>query len=348
MEATSTATSRKLVTLDEYIIQAQNKFPGATGELSQLLRDIGLAAKIISREVNKAGITNLLGVDGSKNVHGESVKRLDLFADQQLISALDRSMITCMVISEENDGIVRLNSEGGKYIVYMDPLDGSSNIDVNVSIGSIFSIYMRQPRFDKKLVEDDALQPGVRQVAAGYVLYGSSTIMVYTTGLGVSSFTLDPSIGEFILSEDNFKIPKEGNIYSINEGSYNSWADGLKKYIKYCQVEDSATNRPYTARYIGSMVADLHRTLIKGGIFIYPASTKYPEGKLRLMYECNPHSFIIEQAGGLAIDGKKRIMEIQPTSIHQRSPIYIGSPDNVKKVKELLDQHENKESVKEA
>jgi len=348
MEATSTAKSRKLVTLDEYIIQAQNKFPGATGELSQLLRDIGLAAKIISREVNKAGITNLLGVDGSKNVHGESVKRLDLFADQQLISALDRSMITCMVISEENDGIVRLNSEGGKYIVYMDPLDGSSNIDVNVSIGSIFSIYMRQPRFDRKLVEDDALQPGVRQVAAGYVLYGSSTIMVYTTGLGVSSFTLDPSIGEFILSEDNFKIPKEGNIYSINEGSYNSWADGLKKYIKYCQVEDESTNRPYTARYIGSMVADLHRTLIKGGIFIYPASTRYPQGKLRLMYECNPLSFIIEQAGGTAIDGKGRIMEKKPESIHERSPIYIGSPENVKKVKELLDQHENKETAKEA
>jgi len=348
MEATSTAKSRKLVTLDEYIIQAQNKFPGATGELSQLLRDIGLAAKIISREVNKAGITNLLGVDGSKNVHGESVKRLDLFADQQLISALDRSMITCMVISEENDGIVRLNSEGGKYIVYMDPLDGSSNIDVNVSIGSIFSIYMRQPRFENKLVEEDALQPGVRQVAAGYVLYGSSTIMVYTTGLGVSSFTLDPSIGEFILSEDNFKIPKQGNIYSINEGSYNSWAEGLKKYIKYCQVEDESTNRPYTARYIGSMVADLHRTLIKGGIFIYPASTRYPQGKLRLMYECNPLSYIIEQAGGTAIDGKQRIMEKKPGSIHERSSIYIGSSENVKKVKELLDQYENKESVKKA
>ncbi|MFO7798758.1 class 1 fructose-bisphosphatase [Rhodohalobacter sp.] len=348
MESTSTAKSRKLVTLDEYIIQAQNKFPGATGELSQLLRDIGLAAKIISREVNKAGITNLLGVDGSKNVHGESVKRLDLFADQQLISALDRSMITCMVISEENDGIVRLNSEGGKYIVYMDPLDGSSNIDVNVSIGSIFSIYMRQPRFENKLVEGDALQPGTRQVAAGYVLYGSSTIMVYTTGLGVSSFTLDPSIGEFILSEDNFKIPKEGHIYSINEGSYNSWAEGLKKYIKYCQVEDESTNRPYTARYIGSMVADLHRTLIKGGIFIYPASTRYPQGKLRLMYECNPLSFIIEQAGGTAIDGKERIMEKKPGSIHERSPIYIGSPENVKKVKELLNQHENKETAKEA
>lgn len=333
----------KLITLDEYIIQAQNKFPGATGELSQLLRDIGLAAKIISREVNKAGITNLLGVDGSKNVHGESVKRLDLFADQQLISALDRSMITCMVISEENDGIVRLNSEGGKYIVYLDPLDGSSNIDVNVSIGSIFSIYMRHPRFENKLVEQDALQPGVRQVAAGYVLYGSSTIMAYTTGLGVSAFTLDPSIGEFILSDDNYKIPEHGNIYSINEGSYNSWAEGLKRYIKYCQVEDPDTNRPYTSRYIGSMVADLHRTLVKGGIFIYPASEKYPNGKLRLMYECNPLSMIIEQAGGKALDGKNRILEIQPKAIHERVPIYIGSPKNVDMAAEFLAKYEEAE-----
>ncbi len=326
----------RLVTLEEYIIQAQNKFPGATGELSQLLRDIGLAAKIISREVNKAGITNLLGVDGSMNVHGESVKKLDLFADNQLISALERSQITCMVISEENDGVVRLNSDGGKYIVYLDPLDGSSNIDVNVSIGSIFSVYMKQPRYESALVEVDALQPGIRQVAAGYVLYGSSTILAYTTGLGVSAFTLDPSIGEFILSFDDYKIPEQGTIYSINEGSYNSWQEGLKKYIKYCQQEDINTLRPYTARYIGSMVADLHRTLVKGGIFIYPASKKYPEGKLRLMYECNPLAFIIEQAGGLATDGEKRIMEIVPEAIHQTTPIYIGSPQNVEMVKTFL------------
>ncbi|REL33634.1 class 1 fructose-bisphosphatase [Rhodohalobacter sp. SW132] len=322
----------KLVTLDEYIIQSQNRFPGATGELSQLLRDIGLAAKIISREVNKAGITSLLGVDGSRNIHGESVKKLDLFADQQLISALDRSLITCMVISEENDGIVRLNSQGGKYIVYLDPLDGSSNIDVNVSIGSIFSIYMRQSRFDPNIVESDALQPGIRQVAAGYVLYGSSTIMVYTTGMGVSAFTLDPSIGEFILSDDDFEMPDHGTIYSINEGSYNSWGNGLKKYIKYCQLEDQESGRPYSARYIGSMVADVHRTLVKGGIFIYPSSKRYPEGKLRLMYECNPLSFIIEQAGGVATNGNKRIMEIQPDAIHERTPIYIGSRKNVEEV----------------
>ena len=334
----STKTN-KLITLDEYIIQAQNRFPGATGELSQLLRDIGLAAKIISREVNKAGITNLLGVDGSTNVHGESVKKLDLFADQQMISALDRSLITCMVISEENDGIVRLNSQGGKYIVYLDPLDGSSNIDVNVSIGSIFSIYMREARFDPNLVESDALQPGIRQVAAGYVLYGSSTILCYTTGMGVSAFTLDPSLGEFILSEDNFEIPDHGTIYSINEGSYNSWDIGLKKYIKYCQEIDEKTGRPYSARYIGSMVADIHRTLVKGGIFIYPSSNRYPNGKLRLMYECNPLSFIIEQAGGIAMDGSGRIMEIQPTAIHQRTPIYIGSKKNVETAVEFLANH---------
>ncbi|MEX2436264.1 MAG: class 1 fructose-bisphosphatase [Balneolaceae bacterium] len=335
----------RLVTLEEYIIQAQNKFPGATGELSQLLRDIGLAAKIISREVNKAGITNLLGVDGTTNVHGESVKKLDMFADQQLISALDRSQITCMVISEENDGIVRLNSEGGKYIVYMDPLDGSSNIDVNVSIGSIFSIYMRQPRYDNNIIEVDYLQAGNRQVAAGYVLYGSSTIMVYTTGLGVSEFTLDPSIGEFILSNDDFKIPDHGKIYSINEGSYNSWDEGLKKYIKYCQEEDEETGRPYSARYIGSMVADLHRTMITGGIFIYPASKRYPKGKLRLMYECNPHAFVIEQAGGMAIDGEKRILDINPEAIHERTPIYIGSKVNVNKVKSFLEKYAKQPAV---
>ena len=326
----------KLVTLEEYIIQSQNRFPGATGELSQLLRDIGLAAKIISREVNKAGITNILGFDGSTNIHGEAVKKLDLFADQQLISALDRSLITCMVISEENDGIVKLSSEGGKYIVYLDPLDGSSNIDVNVSIGSIFSVYMREPRFNSSVKEEDALQPGVKQVAAGYVLYGSSTTLAYTTGLGVTLFTLDPSIGEFILCERRIKMPNHGRIYSINEGSYNSWDLGLKKYIKYCQEEDPETGRPYSARYIGSMVADIHRTLIKGGIFIYPHSKNYPSGKLRLMYECNPLSFIIEQAGGMATNGEQRIMEIQPTAIHQQTPIYMGSKQNVEKVMEFL------------
>lgn len=335
----------KLVTLEEFIIQSQNRFPGATGELSQLLRDIGLAAKIISREVNKAGITNILGVSGNTNIHGEEQKKLDTFADKQLISALERSQITCMVISEENDGIVQLQSHGGKYIVYLDPLDGSSNIDVNVSIGSIFSIYLRESRYDPMVKESDALQPGTRQVAAGYVLYGSSTIMAYTTGLGVSLFTLDPSIGEFILSDRKVKIPEHGSIYSINEGSYNSWDYGLKKYIKYCQEEDPETKRPYSARYIGSMVADVHRTLIKGGIFIYPHSKRYPKGKLRLMYECNPLSFIIEQAGGMATDGEKRILEIIPESIHQRSPIYMGSRINVETVMDFLAEYSEAESA---
>jgi len=338
----TTQKEERLVTLEEFIIQAQNRFPGAKGELSQLLRDISLAAKIISREVNKAGITNILGYDGSTNIHGESVKKLDLFADNQLISALERSGITCMVISEENDGIVKLKSTGGKYIVYMDPLDGSSNIDVNVSIGSIFSIYMRDQRFDNTLREEDALQPGTKQVAAGYVLYGSSTTLAYTTGLNVSLFTLDPSLGEFILSDRKVQIPDHGKIYSINEGSYNSWDLGLKKYIKYCQEEDPESDRPYSARYIGSMVADLHRTLIKGGIFIYPHSKRYPNGKLRLMYECNPLSFIIEQAGGMATDGHQRILEIEPEAIHQQTPIYIGSKENVSQVMDFLHEFADK------
>lgn len=324
-----------LITLEEYIIRAQNKFPRATGELSQLLRDIGLAAKIISREVNKAGITNILGAETSENVHGESQKKLDLFANEQLISALSRSKITCMVISEENEGIVRLSEETGKYIVYIDPLDGSSNIDVSVSIGSIFSIYMR-PDSEKKLSKEDALQSGDNQVAAGYVLYGSSTVMGYTTGLGVRIFTLDPSIGEFILSNDEVRIPEYGNIYSADEGSYNFWELGLKKYVKYCQEIDSATKRPFKARYIGCMAADVHRTLLQGGIFMYPDSSKYPNGKLRLMYECNPLSFIIEQAGGVATNGKKRIMDINPSSLHECTPIYIGSSKNVEKLMEFI------------
>ncbi len=339
---TADQSGNQTVTLEEFIIQSQTKFPGAEGELSQLLRDIGLAAKIISREVNKAGITNILGFDGSTNVHGESVKKLDLFSDKQLISALNRSDITCMVISEENDGIVKLENEGGKYIVFMDPLDGSSNIDVNVSIGSIFSIYLCEYEDGEPLTKEHALQKGTEQVAAGYVLYGSSTILVYTTGSGVSEFTLDPSIGEFMLSNDDITIPTHGTIYSVNEGNYKTWPEGLKKYVKYCQAEDSASGRPYSTRYIGSMVADVHRTLLKGGIFIYPDSSKYPTGKLRLMYECNPLSMVIEQAGGLSINGKSRILEITPKSIHQRTPIYIGSKDNVQKVKEFLDEYAEK------
>lgn len=330
-----------LITLEEFIISRQNRFPGATGDLSQLLRDIGLAARIVSREVNKAGITNILGFDGSENVHGERVKKLDIFANEQMLSALSRSGIVCMIISEENEGIIRLGNSSGKYIVYCDPLDGSSNIDVNVSIGTIFSIYMRKSDRAAYPDNNDPLQAGINQVAAGYVLYGSSTMLTYTTGLGVSTFTLDPSIGEFFLSGDNIKIPELGPYYSINEGSYNSWEDGLKKYIKFCQQEDKESMRPYSARYIGSMVADVHRIMLKGGIFIYPQSNHYPDGKLRLMYECNPLSFIIEQAGGRATTGRQRIMEVEPYDIHQRTPIFIGSKANVEQAEYFLKKYES-------
>lgn len=333
----------RLITLEEYIIQGQNRFRGATGELSQLLRDIGLAAKIISREVNKAGITNILGLEGGQNVHGEYVKKLDVFSNEQMLHALSRSQIVCMVVSEEDDNIIRLSSSSGRYVVYMDPLDGSSNIDVNVSIGTIFSIYTRKTHRADYPTDDDPIQPGLNQVAAGYVLYGSSTILVYTTGLGVDSFTLDPSIGEFFLSEQNITIPEHGTIYSINEGNYATWPEGLKHYIEYCKANDKATQRPYTSRYIGSMVADIHRTLLKGGIFIYPESNKLPSGKLRLMYECNPMAFLIEQAGGLALDSTgKSLLEIEPNHIHQRSPIYAGSKHNVKQCIEFINKYRDK------
>lgn len=328
--------SGRLVTLEEFIIRRQNRFPGATGEFSQLLRDIGLAGKIIAREVSKAGFNNILGSEGNHNIHGESVQKLDSFADRQLILALGRSDITSMVISEENEEAVHIGSPTGKYIVYLDPLDGSGNIDVNVSIGSIFSIYMRTSRDDKNPSPNEALQEGRKQVAAGYVLYGSSTTLVYTTGLGVSMFTLDPSIGEFILAQEEIRMPERGTIYSVNEGHYKAWSEGLKKYIKFCQQVEPEDDRPYSARYIGAMVADVHRTLIKGGIFIYPASEQYPEGKLRLMYECNPLAFIIEQAGGTAVNGNKSILDITPRSIHQRTPIYIGSAKNVERVRQYL------------
>lgn len=332
----TTINAQTVITLEEFIIQGQNKFPGATGELSQLLRDIGLASKIISWEIRKAGINSILGVNGTQNVHGEEVKKLDIFANDQMISALERSNITCMVISEENSKEVRLKSTRGRYVLFMDPLDGSSNIDVNVSIGSTFSVYMRKSELSDPPDEFDALQSGLHQVAAGYVLYGSSTTLVYTTGRAVNMFTLDPSMGEYILSKRNIKIPDHGNIYSINEGSYQGWQSGLKKYIKYCQEQDAPTFRPYTSRYIGSMVADVHRTLLKGGIYIYPKSNLYPNGKLRLMYECNPLAMVIEQAGGMATDGFKRVMQIEPKQIHEQSPIFIGSRDNVLKAMEFL------------
>lgn len=321
-----------VTTLGQFIIEKQNDFPYAKGELSRLLRDIGIAAKIVNREVNKAGLVNILGDAGSINIQGESQKKLDVYANEQFIAALSSGGECCIVASEENDELVHIDSlvsKNAKYIVAIDPLDGSSNIDVNVAVGTIFSIYRRVTKEGAAQLSD-VLQSGTAQVAAGYIVYGSSTMLVYTTGKGVNGFTLDPSIGEFCLSHPNLKIPKHGTIYSVNEGNYVHFPNGVKQYIKYCQVQDSDTQRPYTSRYIGSMVADIHRSIIKGGIFIYPQTASAPNGKLRLVYECNPMAFIIEQAGGRATNGFQRILELPVSELHQRSAIFIGSEEMVK------------------
>lgn len=318
-------------TLGQFIIEKQADFSYAKGELSRLLRDIGIASKIVNREVNKAGLVDILGDAGTVNIQGEGQKKLDVFANIQFISALTSGGECCIVATEEEDDFVRIDSpvsKNAKYIVCIDPLDGSSNIDCNVAVGTIFSIYRRKS-VDGEATLEDVLQKGTQQVAAGYVIYGSSTMLVYTTGKGVNGFTLDPSIGEFCLSHPNMRIPEGGNIYSLNEGNYVHFPEGVKKYLKYVQVHDEATNRPYTSRYIGSMVGDIHRNLIKGGIYIYPTTANSPKGKLRLLYECNPMAFIVEQAGGVASDGFNRILDIEPTELHQRSSIFIGSKEMV-------------------
>lgn len=325
-------------TLGQFIIEKQLDFPYAKGELSRLLRDIGIAAKIVNREVNKAGLVDILGNAGTVNIQGEEQKKLDMYANEQFISALTSGGECCIVATEEEDEFVPIDSpvsKNAKYIVCIDPLDGSSNIDVNVAVGTIFSIYRRKS-VEGNATLKDVLQKGTDQVAAGYIIYGSSTMLVYTTGKGVNGFTLDPSIGEFCLSHPNMKVPEDGIIYSINEGNYVHFPDGVKKYLKYAQVEDLATNRPYTSRYIGSMVADIHRNLIKGGIYMYPTTAASPNGKLRLLYECNPMAFIIEQAGGIASDGFNRILDIEPTELHQRTSIFIGSPKMVRMAEELM------------
>ncbi len=333
-----------ILTLGQFIIEKQNDFPYAKGELSRLLRDIGIASKIVNREVNKAGLLDILGDAGTINIQGESQKKLDMFANEQFISALQSGGECCIVASEENDEFVYIDGEvskNAKYIVAIDPLDGSSNIDVNVAVGTIFSIYRRKSAEGKATLAD-VLQNGTEQVAAGYVIYGSSTMLVYTTGKGVNGFTLDPSIGEFCLSHPQMRIPDNGAIYSINEGNYVHFPEGVKKYLKYCQIEDATTLRPYISRYIGSMVADIHRNMIKGGIFIYPTTSSAPNGKLRLVYECNPMAFIIEQAGGRATDGYSRILDKDVTSLHQRSAIFIGSENMVLKVEELMREYSPK------
>lgn len=332
-----------VTTLNEFIIERQADFPYAKGELTRLLNHLGTAAKVVNREVNKAGLVDILGEVGTSNVQGEAQKKLDVFADEKFIVSLQSSGECCGIASEENAGIVSFDDEiakNGRYVVTMDPLDGSSNIDVNVSIGTIFAIFRRKTEEGHKAEMHDFLQKGSDQVAAGYIIYGSSTMMVYTTGRGVNGFTLDPSIGEFCLSHPDINVPRLGKIYSINEGNYHKFPLGVKKYLKYCQVEDEQTGRPYTSRYIGSLVADFHRNLLKGGIFIYPKTASYDNGKLRLLYECNPMAFIIEQAGGRATDGRgRRILDIEPVKLHQREPFYAGSRKMVEKAEEFIKEH---------
>ena len=300
---------------------------------------MGIAAKVVNKKVNKAGLVDILGLAGDTNVQGEEQKKLDVFANWRFIQSIKSSGQCCGVASEEDQEIITFDDDlalDGNYIVCMDPLDGSSNIDVNVSVGTIFSIYRRISPRGTKAVLEDFLQEGSKQVAAGYIIYGSSTMLVYSTGRGVFGFTLDPSIGEFCLSHYDIKTPVDGPFYSINEGNYAKMPRGIQQYIKYCQVEDSATNRPYSARYIGSLVSDFHRNLLKGGVFLYPETASAPKGKLRLLYECNPIAFLAEQAGGKASTGFQRTLDIKPTTLHQRVPFVVGSKNMVEKVEELL------------
>ncbi len=325
-------------TLSEFITSQQTAFPYAKGDLSRLLNHIGVASKIVNREVNAAGLVEILGKAGKTNIQGEDVQKLDEFANNQFIKILTSSGEVCGLASEEDHDIISFDNNftnDGKYVVCIDPLDGSSNIDVNVSIGTIFSIYRRITETGTGPDDRDILQPGNKQVAAGYVIYGSSTMLVYTTGLGVTGFTLDPSIGEYCLSHFQIVTPENGNMYSINEGNFNQFSPGIKKYLEYCR--NSEGKNSYSSRYIGSLVSDFHRNLLKGGIYIYPSTEKQPGGKLRLLYECNPIAFLAEQAGGLATDGKgQRILDIIPQAIHQRTPFFTGSKNMVLKAEEMI------------
>jgi len=325
-------------TLGEFIIEKQEEFKYSSGELSRLINSIRLAAKVVNYKVNKAGLVDITGAAGAQNIQGEDQQKLDVFANDTFIETLINREIVCGIASEENDDFIVIKGKdechNNKYVVLMDPLDGSSNIDVNVPVGTIFSIYRRVTPIGSPVTSADFLQPGIAQVAAGYVIYGTSTMLVYTTGHGVNGFTLNPAIGTFYLSHPNMQFPKDGNIYSINEGNYVHFPQGVKDYLKYCQREED--NRPYTSRYIGSLVADIHRNMIKGGIYLYPTSAKAPKGKLRLLYECNPMAFIAEQAGGRASDGFGRIMEIIPTELHERVPFFCGSTNMVEKAEEFM------------
>lgn len=320
-------------TLGEFIIENQSEFKYSSGELSRLINSIRLAAKVVNHEVNKAGLVDILGAAGDMNVQGEDQQKLDVFANEAFIKTLTNREIVCGIASEEEDDFIAIKdgnpNNQHKYVVLIDPLDGSSNIDVNVSVGTIFSIYRRVTPVGTPVTQEDFLQAGNKQVAAGYIIYGTSTMIVYSTGHGVNGFTLNPAIGTYYLSHPNMQFPKEGNIYSVNEGNYVHFPQGVKDYIKYCQMEEG--DRPYTSRYIGSLVSDFHRNMIKGGIYMYPSTAKNPNGKLRLLYECNPMAFLAEQAGGKASDGFRRILDIEPTELHQRVPFFCGSTTMVEK-----------------
>lgn len=331
-------SDQPLQTLGEFLIDKQEDFQYSTGEFSRLLSAIRLASKVVNREVNKAGIVDITGAAGNQNIQGEEQQKLDVIANDIFITALSQREVVCGIASEENDDFIDIkcgeNGHLSKYVVLIDPLDGSSNIDVNVSVGTIFSIYRRVTEPGTPVQLEDFLQKGINQIAAGYVIYGSSTMIVYTTGNGVNGFTLDPSLGTYYLSHPNMTFPRTGKIYSINEGNYIKFPQGVKNYLKYCQMEEG--DRPYTSRYIGSLVADFHRNMLKGGIYIYPSYGQSPNGKLRLLYECNPMAFLAEQAGGKATDGFRRIMEVEPTELHQRIPFFAGSIDMVEKAEEFM------------
>jgi len=330
--------SQKNQTLGEFIIENQTSFKYSSGELSRLINSIRLAAKVVNYEVNKAGLVDIIGDAGETNIQGEDQQKLDVYANEKFIQTLTNRNIVCGIASEEEDHFITINSQDennqNKYVVLIDPLDGSTNIDVNVSVGTIFSVFRRITPVGTPVRIEDFLQKGNQQVAAGYIIYGTSTMLVYTTGVGVNGFTLNPAIGTFYLSHPNMRFPDDGIIYSVNEGNYIHFPQGIKNYIKYCQMEEG--DRPYTSRYIGSLVSDIHRNMIKGGIYIYPNTSKNPDGKLRLLYECNPMALIAEQANGKASDGFTRILDIEPTELHQRVPFICGSKNMVAKAEEFM------------
>jgi fructose-1,6-bisphosphatase I len=332
--------SYQLMTIERYIMETQKKYPEARGHLSKLLMDIAFAAKIITSHVRRAGLVNAIGYTGSMNIQGEEVKKLDVLSNDVMVNVLNHSGLIAAMASEELEASVPVTKDTiSEYVINFDPLDGSSNIDVNVSIGTIFSI-LRHPRPGDIGRDEDLAQPGYRQVAAGYILYGSSTMMVYTAGDGVHGFTYDPTIGEFLVSHPAMKVPEKGYIYSCNEAYAATWPEGVRQYIEHCKTSEERGDKRYTMRYIGSLVADVHRTLLYGGVFLYPADKKNPKGKLRILYEANPMAMIFENAGGMATNGLQRVMEIIPEGIHDRTPLFVGSKENIRELQQFLKKHD--------